>query len=518
MEDRDGFATDTRFDRYQGLKVVQTDFNPPEEVKIFHVPSIDFTGLDHRIDGTPFLWSIIASSAGLKRVEPDFATAGITWRLDLRPELSLPLRFDGWHILASAAARETAYSRSRQAPYGVGATPIQLDSSLNRSDVDFNVDIRPPVLERTFTVPKRWQRLFGDQVRHTIEPEIVYRDTRGINNFLSVLRFDDVDLASDTDEIQYGLTQHLYFRPHPKTPPKPKPGCPATPVTPTLSGKESQQESSAAGAASAPAVNVLNPDRATTDANGVTNVSGGAPGAPLRTHPRRPDPCAPSPQLPPQQEWFSWILAQKHFFNPTFGNAVIDGARNIFTTTLDFSGTAFLTEPRTLSPVLSRMRFRTSSHADIEWDFDYDTVVKHFTSSNIFLDLHQGNVFGGFSYARLNAPGLTYSEVIDYSTNEVTGLTKSPIANFSQARLLLGYGKPSQPGLSMAVSTGYDLNLGSAQYVTIQSNYNWNCCGLSVEYRKYSLGTIRDEGEYSFNFTLANIGTAGNLRRAESLF
>jgi len=52
----------------------------------------------------------------------------------------------------------------------------------------------------------------------------------------------------------------------------------------------------------------------------------------------------------------------------------------------------------------------------------------------------------------------------------------------------------------------------------MQASYNWNCCGLSVEYRKYDLGTVRDEGAYRFNFTLANIGTAGNLRRADALF
>jgi LPS-assembly protein len=60
--------------------------------------------------------------------------------------------------------------------------------------------------------------------------------------------------------------------------------------------------------------------------------------------------------------------------------------------------------------------------------------------------------------------------------------------------------------------------LGNSQYITLQTSYNWNCCGLSVEYRKYDLGTIRNDGTYSFNFTLANIGTAGNLRRAQSLF
>ena len=507
-QQKQGFSADLRFDRYEGLKVAQTDVTPEEEVKIYHVPSIDFTGLDHPIPGTPLLWSVTASTTGLKRAEPNFATAGLTWRLDLRPELSLPLRFEGWHVLASVAARETAYSRSRVAPYANNAIPIESNEPLNRSDVDLNLDIRPPALERTFTVPQRWRHLFGDEVRHTIEPDITYRNTHGIDNFLSVLRFDDVDLASDTDELQYGVTQHLYFKPHPKAPAKPRPGCPAKPVTPTLSGISAET----------PAVDTLNPDeRATNDANGIPNANATAPDQPLRTH-AKPDPCNPAPVAPPQQEWFSWVLTQKAFFEPTFGNAVINARRNIFDTTLDFSGIAFLTQPRNISPLKSRMRFRTSSHADIEWDFDYDTGAKKFTSSNTFLDLHEGKIFGGFSYARLNAPGKTYTEVINTTTNIVTGVTSSAIANFSQMRALLGYGKPSDAGLSAAVSSGIDLNLGSPQYITVQTNYNWNCCGLSLEYRKYDLGTVRDEGAYSFNFTLANIGSAGNIRRAASLF
>ena len=532
-QQKQGFSTDLRFDRYEGLKVVQTDFSPEEEVKIYHVPSIDFTGVDHPIPGTPLLWNVTASTAGLKRVEPDFATAGLTWRLDLRPELSLPLRFDGWHILASAAVRETAYTRSRQTPYGNNATPIQLKSPLNRSDVDLNIDIRPPAVERTFTVPERWRHLFGDEVRHTIEPEITYRNTHGIDNFLGVLRFDDVDLASDTDELQYGLTQHLYFKPHPKAPSKPRPGCPA--VNPanstTTPGAPARPEQSRMGLASetweddtsattdTPAVDTLDPDeRATTDANGIANANASAPGQPLRTHARKSDPCAPAATIPPQQELFSWILTQKTFFEPTFGGAVINERRNIFDTTLDFSGIAFLTQPRNISPLKSRMRFRTSSHADIAWDFDYDTGAKKFTSSNTFLDLHEGKIFGGFSYARLNAPGKTYTEVINTTTNTVTGLTSSAISDFSQMRLLFGYGKPSDAGFSGAISSGIDLKQDSAQYITIQTNYNWNCCGLAIELRHYDLGTIRDEWAPTFSFTLANIGSAGDLRRAASLF
>jgi LPS-assembly protein len=502
----DGFSLDARADRYQGLKRVPINNSAGQEVKIFHAPSIDFTAVDHAIPRTPLLWSVAASSTGLKRVQPNFTTSGIIERVDLRPELALPLAFAGWHILSSVAFEDTAYTRSRQAPYGNGAVPVELVQGLNRADVDLRVDIRPPVVERTFTVPQRWRWLLGPEVRHTIEGRVVYRDVKGVNNFLSVLRFDDTDLVSNTNELQYGATQHLYFRPRSKAAKLP-PGCAAAaPPDHTQTPEEPDPR------------DVLNPtEEGSVDANGIPNSSVMVPDAPTRTRARRKDPCAPAAGEPAQQEWFTWTVTQKLFFDQLFGGAVIDERRNIFDTTLALSGIAFLTEPRSISPVISRMRFRSSSHTDVGWDFDYDTGASKFTSSNVYLDVHEGRLFGGFSYAGLNAPGRFYTEVIN-TTNNTTGLTTSATSNFSQMRLLLGYGTPSRTGLAAAAGAGVDLKLDSAQYITLQTSYNWNCCGLTIEYRKYNLGTVRDDGTYRFNFTLANIGSAGNLRRTEALF
>ena len=113
------------------------------------------------------------------------------------------------------------------------------------------------------------------------------------------------------------------------------------------------------------------------------------------------------------------------------------------------------------------------------------------------------------SYARLNAPGRFYTEGVS-----------SSISDFSQLRLLLGYGSPTKPGFGIAATAGLDLNYqgansGPVQYGALQTSYNWNCCGFSVEYRKYDLGSVRNESVERFNFTLVNIGTAGNLRRAD---
>ena len=60
------------------------------------------------------------------------------------------------------------------------------------------------------------------------------------------------------------------------------------------------------------------------------------------------------------------------FSIPTFGGAIIPGRRNVFDTTLDLTGIAFLTDPRNLSPLISRLRFEAINNLRIEWDMDYD--------------------------------------------------------------------------------------------------------------------------------------------------
>jgi LPS-assembly protein len=52
----------------------------------------------------------------------------------------------------------------------------------------------------------------------------------------------------------------------------------------------------------------------------------------------------------------------------------------------------------------------------------------------------------------------------------------------------------------------------------VELAYNWDCCGMSVEYRRFSLASVRNENQYRFTFSLANIGSFGNLRRGERLF
>jgi LPS-assembly protein len=456
-----GYAMDIRADRYQGLKRVAvpatptTPAVPAQEVRIFHAPTLEINSTDHAVGESGLLWNVETSAAGLKRVQPDFASGGVTERFDIHPEIAYPLRLGEWKLLPSLGMRETVYSRSLKDRPSLVETPVEESRrGLVRSNVEAQVDLRPPVIERTFA-SKFVEKTFGHDLRHTIEPELKYRYVRGVDNFLNVLRFDDIDIVSDTNEIQYGVTQRLFLR---KANGKAQP-CKAAADTVSEAG-ESDNSSVCRG-----------------------------------------------------REWVSWRLTQKYFFDKQFGGAVVQGRRNIFDTTLNLSGIAFLTEPREISPLVSRLRVRTSEKFDVEWDFDLDTGAKKFTSNNVLLDVHEGNTFAGLSYARLNAPGRSYTQG-----------AASAVSNFSQLRMLLGYGGAAKPGLGVAANVGLDLHQGSSkqgglvQYGALQASYNWDCCGLSVEYRKYELGSVRNENVYRFNFTLANIGTAGNLRRAQALF
>jgi LPS-assembly protein len=53
----------------------------------------------------------------------------------------------------------------------------------------------------------------------------------------------------------------------------------------------------------------------------------------------------------------------------------------------------------------------------------------------------------------------------------------------------------------------------------VQANYNFDCCGVSLEFRRFQFGaTVRDERQFRVAITFANIGTFGNLKKQERMF
>lgn len=458
---RNGYVAAIEADRYQGLKIVRTG----DQIRIFHAPQLQGEVLERRLGNTPLVWSATANFGALKRTQgttvaqTGFASDFVS-RMDVHPRLSLPFAFGGIHFRPSVGLRDTWYQHSRAATSLPGPPPTERAASLNRLLTEAEFEMRAPVLERTFDTGV-FSKFLGRQAKHTIEPTLRYRYATGVDDFTRTLRFDDTDVVSNKNELEYGFVQRLFLRPSKKR------DC-ETGETPSE-----------------------------TD-----GTCGGA------------------------RETLRWKLVQRSYFDDSFGGVIVNNRRNVLDTTLDLSGVAFLTDKRDTSPIVSQMKLSATDHIDLEWDMNYDTHAGKFTQSNTFLDFHGGPVFGGLSHARLNAPGR-------FSTGTGTGnaTVTSGTSDFSQLRFLLGYGTPTKPGLSIAANMGLDLSAVQpqstttntiravqAQYAAAQFAYNWNCCGFSVEYRKYQLGSVRNENAYRFNFSLANIGTAGNIRRAERLF
>ena len=349
--------------------------------------------------------------------------------------------------------------------YTQGSNPSASDplgvangNSLNRRDLEAAIELRPPVLEKLFD-----REFFGRRLKHVIEPILTYRYTTGVNNFQNVIRFDETDIISNTSEFEYDFIQRIYGR---RRSTRHEPGCEAPPPPPAR------------------------PDKPTAYIPGVSVVRA-----------RCEDESNTTRQL------LVWEVKQKYYINENFGGALVTGRRNVFTNTDDLTGIAFLDGARTWSPVISKLRLQTSANTDLQWQLDYDPVRGRINSSATFLEYRLGEYFVGLSDAFFHVP-----------SNSVTQISSNAPLVFNQYRYLLGYGHPNKRGFAGGFSMGYDQNVGLLQYVAAQSSYNWDCCGMSFEYRHIDVPGVNIENQYRFSFSLANIGTFGNLRRQESLY
>jgi LPS-assembly protein len=448
--------------RYQNFQSV----NSGDEIKILHTPSFGFSTVDRAVPSTPLTWGFDSSAEGVSRTEPGFETDTLVGRFDVRPRATLPLHFAGWGFLPEIAVRDTFYTQQME-PTSIGGLGSPVDRTLNRRDFEISLDLRPPALSRVFD-----QKVLGRQIKHVIEPHLTYNRVAGMDNFQNVIRFDYRDILSDTNELEFGVINRIYGK---RTLPKGEAGCqPQRPV--------------------------FKP-----------GVLRGTPVEPL------PGTAIVVPKCEDQgsvtRELLTWEIKQQYFFDPTFGNAIIAGQRNVVTSSAEFTGFAFLTGPRNWSPIVSKLRLQPTANTDVQWEIDYDNRLGEINASTAFIDYRIGDIFVGGSHVFFRETGIL--------TPDSSGVIPPP--DFNQYRILVGYGHPNKQGPSAGASIGYDQHFNYLQFAAAQTSYNWDCCGLSFEYRRFQLGSttigsIRNENEFRFALTLANIGTFGNMRRQERLF
>jgi LPS-assembly protein len=199
-------------------------------------------------------------------------------------------------------------------------------------------------------------------------------------------------------------------------------------------------------------------------------------------------------------EFLSWNVVQKHYFDPTFGGAIVDGQRNVLQALNSITPFAFATGPRNSSPIVSDIKVTPGGIYDAEQIIEYDPQLSKIVAEGTLLKVKPYSEF--------------FATVAHFHIQDDPLL--QPLSN--QIRALLGYGSFNRKGFNFTGGVSYDIQNGALQNQIAQVTYNGNCCGLSFEYRRIALGQVRTENQFRIAFTIANIGTFGNLRRQEKIF
>lgn len=334
-------------------------------------------------------------------------------RNEFAPSVTVPFHLGSWlNVTPSFTFRTTHYGGQL---INGGFT----SQGFFRNTEEFTVDLRPPTLDRLWgSDDSKW--------KHVIEPDIAYNYVSGVTDFGRFVRFDEDETLTDTNEIEYGITQRLYHR----------------------------------------------------------TRSGGT------------------------KELITWRLAEKYYFDPTFGGALVPGQRNVFQALDSLTPFAFAEEPHHFSPIVSDLTIEPGKHYDTEFIVNFDP--------------NRGRITAIGTLLKLKPYKESFVTLAHFSTLNLPENPSPPPLNFeprsNQVRTLFGYGDMNRTGWSTTFGASYDFAQNAFQNQIAEISYNGSCCGVGFEYRKFSFGQIRNENQFEGVFRIANLGSLGNLRRQEKIF
>ncbi|MDQ6675741.1 MAG: LPS assembly protein LptD [Acidobacteriota bacterium] len=415
----DSYTFNTVFSRIENFQ----DALKNDVILIRKLPEVQFGSRDHELTGGLLpLWGSFDSAAGLlyrtqaasittfedgsRLAEGKLQTQQFSRRANLEPRVMTALRFKNFHLIPSFTLHETYYSEQFE-------NGRVVSNSLLRNAREVSVDFVMPSVERLFK-HKTW---LGDQLKHVIEPRATYRYVTGVGDYERVIRFDQTDLLTNTNEVELSITNRLYAK----------------------------------------------------RGDAVSEVA-------------------------------TLEVYQKRFFDPTFGGAVISGERNVVLSTVDLTGYTFLYQPRNYSPVVIVFRAYPRPGFGLEWLTDYDPLLGRIVNSGFNANYRRAKYF------------------LSAGNNQVRSIPAlSPSAN--QLRGVFGYGDPNRRGWNTAVTAIYDYKNSVLQFATVNLNYNTDCCGISVQYRRFSfVGIGLNDNQFRVSFSIANVGSFGTLKKQERLF
>ena len=436
---------------------------PNVRVKTRNLPSINFDKRPSRLSfWKSSYFSFKTSLEGVSRREEvdnlalyrqqtggdPVVSPAIGQRFDIHPQISVPFYFKYFNLTATAGSRVTYYSNSfdlfRQV---VGRDVI-------RKYGEFELDFRPVALAKNY-----YKEDGAFRFRHVIEPFATYRLIKGVNNFNKIIRFDYSDTQTDTNEVEYGITNRVYTRRYTEA------------VT-----NEAQ--------------NVLrdNPDIAKDK--------------PLSIQP---------------YEIFSLTVRGKYFFDPYFGGALISGQRNQIAPITALSFYTFGGVARRFSPINVDATYRPSKTIFVNSRFDYGVQGDGLRdiSATVGYDTKLVKFFQTFYYTRAITliPSLQkFSDTNDKEAGTLRGSQYSPsvfLGNrdkgfYGGTSLFFDFENRRAQNLSPLISSLYTLGYAS------------DCCATTIQYYTFDVG-VRRENRVVFSFRLNGIGTFGTEQFGQGL-
>lgn len=436
---------------------------PNVRIKTRNLPSINF---DKRPSEVSFLknvyFSFKTSLEGVSRREEvddlnlyfqqtggaPVVSPAIGQRFDIHPQVSIPFNFKYLTLTATAGARVTYYSNSfndmRQV---VGRDVI-------RKYGEFELDLRPVALARNF-----YGKNNAFRFRHVIEPYATYRLIKGVNNFNKIVRFDYTESETDTNEVEFGVTNRFYTRKYTEAV--------------TSEAQKLLQE---------------NPGEAQKN--------------PLSIQP---------------YEIFTLTIRGKYFFDKTFGGALIPGQRNQIAPITALSFYTFGGVPRRFSPlnIDATYRPRKTIFVNSRMDVGVQGDGLRAVSATVGYDTRLLKLFQTFYYTRAVSlvPSLArYADPNGKEAGTLRGSQWSPSVFlgdrdkglYGGTSLFFDFENRRQTRTSPLISSLYTLG------------YAYDCCSIAVQYYTFNVGARR-ENRFVFSFKLNGIGAFGTEQFGQGL-
>ena len=427
---------------------------PNVRIKTSNLPSISFEKRPSMISFLkPVYFSFKTSIEGISRREEvddrglyfqmtgsnPVVSPALGQRFDIYPQLTVPFSTKYFNLTATAAARVTYYSNSFDDMRRV------IGRDVIRKYGELTLDLRPVALARNFYGNKNEFKF-----RHVIEPFITYRLVKGVNEFERIIRFDHVDTISNTNEIEFGVTNRIYVRRH---------GEAVTEEAQDLLRDKNQEEKYG-----------------------------------LSTQP---------------YELFTITIRGKHYFDPNFGGALTPGRRNQIEPITALSFYTFGGVQRRWSPLnidatyKPKKNFYLSTRLDVGVQRDGLRAL----SATVAYDTKLIKFFQTFYYTRAVTlvPSLfQYANADGKEAGTLRGAQWSPslfLGNrdrgiYGGASLFFDFESRRAANLTPLISSLYTIG------------YAYDCCALSLQYYRFNLGA-RQENRFVFSFRLNGIGTVG---------